>query len=48
MNEPNDPFNRAPLTLDQLIPRHDLKQKIEEYKESKRLAKAASKITISN
>ena len=38
MNEPNDPFNRSPLTIDQLIPRNDLKQRIEEYKESKRKA----------
>ena len=39
MNEPNDPFNRSPLTLDRLIPRDDLKQRIEEYKLSKRLSK---------
>ena len=39
MNEPNDPFNRSPLTLDQLIPRNDLKQRIEEYKEQKKLQK---------
>ena len=38
MNEPNDPFNRSPLTIDQLVPRNDLKQRIEEYKESKRKA----------
>ncbi len=37
MNEPKDPFNRDPLTLEQLIPRHDLKKRIEEYKESKRM-----------
>jgi ubiquitin conjugation factor E4 B len=36
MNEPNDPFNRSPLTLDQLIPRKDIKEKIEAYKASKR------------
>ena len=39
MNEPNDPFNRSPLTLDQLIPRKDLKERIEAYKEAKRRAK---------
>lgn len=32
MNEPNDPFNRTPLTIDQVIPRKDLKERIEEYK----------------
>jgi hypothetical protein len=26
MNEPNDPFNRSPLTLEQLIPRPDIKK----------------------
>lgn len=25
MNDPHDPFNRAPLTFDQVIPRPDLK-----------------------
>ena len=35
MNDPHDPFNRAPLTFDQVIPRPDLKQKIEDYKEEK-------------
>ena len=39
MNEPKDPFNRDPLTLEQLIPRPDLKKRIEEYKEAKRAAK---------
>ena len=36
MNEQKDPFNRSPLTLDQLIPRKDIKEKIEAYKASKR------------
>jgi hypothetical protein len=39
MNEPKDPFNRDPLTLDQLIPRPDLKKRIEEYKQAKRASK---------
>jgi len=39
MNDPHDPFNRSPLTLEQLIPRPDIKQKIEDYKQSKRQAK---------
>jgi hypothetical protein len=36
MNDPHDPFNRSPLTLEQLIPRPDIKTRIEEYKEKKR------------
>jgi hypothetical protein len=39
MNEPKDPFNRDPLTLEQLIPLPDLKKRIEEYKQAKRTAK---------
>jgi len=26
LNDPHDPFNRAPLTLEQVIPRHDIKK----------------------
>ncbi len=32
MNDPTDPFNRAPLTIEEIIPRDDLKKRIEEYK----------------
>lgn len=35
MNDPNDPFNRAPLKLEELIPRPDIKTKIDEFKEEK-------------
>lgn len=35
MNDPNDPFNRAPLKLEELIPRPDIKAKIDEFKEEK-------------
>ena len=42
MNEPKDPFNRDPLTLEQLIPRPDLKARIEEYKEEKRKLKKSA------
>jgi ubiquitin conjugation factor E4 B len=48
MNEPNDPFNRSPLTLDQLIPLPDLKRRIEEYKLSKKNAKASAASTSSD
>ncbi len=42
MNEPKDPFNRDPLTLEQLIPRPDLKARIEEYKDQKRQQKKSA------
>jgi ubiquitin conjugation factor E4 B len=32
LNDPHDPFNRSPLTLEQVIPRPDILKKIEEYK----------------
>jgi ubiquitin conjugation factor E4 B len=31
-----DPFNREPLTLQQVIPEDELKKRIEEWKASKR------------
>ena len=37
MNDPHDPFNRAPLKIEELIPRPDIKQQIEDYKEKKRI-----------
>jgi ubiquitin conjugation factor E4 B len=44
MNDPHDPFNRAPLTFDQVIPRPDLKQKIEDYKDEKLAIKMSMKM----
>jgi ubiquitin conjugation factor E4 B len=44
MNDPHDPFNRAPLTFDQVIPRPDLKYKIEDYKEEKLAIKMSMKM----
>ena len=35
MNDPHDPFNRAPLTIEQVLPRNDVREKIEEYKKHK-------------
>lgn len=32
MNDPHDPFNRAPLAFEQVITRDDIKQRIEDYK----------------
>jgi len=36
LNDPHDPFNRAPLTLDQVIPRPDILKKVQDYIKSKR------------
>ena len=35
MNDPCDPFNRAPLSIDQVIDRPDILEQIEEYKNEK-------------
>lgn len=36
VNDAHDPFNRAPLTLDQVISRPDIKKQIDEYIASKK------------
>ncbi|CDI81697.1 ubiquitin conjugation factor, putative [Eimeria acervulina] len=43
MSEPSDPFNRAPLTREELIPQPELKKAIEEFTEAKRKAAAANR-----
>lgn len=43
LNDKRDPMSRAPLTLDQLIPRPDIKEKIEEYKMEKKALKMSMK-----
>ena len=35
LTNPSDPFNRNPLTKDELIPNEELKKKIDEYKLNK-------------
>ena len=35
LSDPKDPFNRRPLSKNDLIPQVELKQKIEEYKKTK-------------
>ena len=35
MNDPHDPFNRAPLKYEELIPRPDIKEKIDRFKAEK-------------
>ncbi|CDJ59676.1 hypothetical protein EMWEY_00058570 [Eimeria maxima] len=47
MSEPSDPFNRAPLTRDQLVPQPELKKAIEAFTEAKRKAAASSKASSS-
>lgn len=35
MNEQIDPFNRAPLKIEDVIPRPDIKEQIQKFKEEK-------------
>ena len=39
LNDKRDPMSRAPLTVDQLIPRPDIKEKIDDYKAMKKALK---------
>ena len=32
LNDPHDPFNRSPLTLEEVVERPDIKDQIEEWK----------------
>ncbi|CDJ68181.1 ubiquitin conjugation factor, putative [Eimeria necatrix] len=43
MSEPSDPFNRAPLTREQLVPQPELKKAIEAFTEAKRQMAATTK-----
>ncbi|KAF2013691.1 hypothetical protein BU24DRAFT_244034 [Aaosphaeria arxii CBS 175.79] len=43
LSDPNDPFNRMPLTIDQVIPNDELKAKIQAWKAEKRAEKAAER-----
>ncbi|XP_026193300.1 ubiquitin conjugation factor E4 [Cyclospora cayetanensis] len=43
MSDPSDPFNRAPLTREQLVPQPELKKEIEAFLESKNAAALATK-----
>ena len=36
LSTPNDPFNRQPLTEDQLIPATELKEKIKQWKQTQK------------
>ena len=36
LSDQNDPFNRAPLSLDKVIPQPELKAEIEQWMQSKR------------
>lgn len=44
MNDPTDPFNRSPLTIDQVIPQTELKQRIDDYREEKLAIKLSMKM----
>jgi len=43
MNDPHDPFNRAPLKLEEVVPLPELKQKIQDYKSEKIAMKMSMK-----
>jgi len=43
LSDPTDPFNRAPLKIEDVLPDTELKQKIEEWKKEKKAARAAEK-----
>lgn len=40
LNDPTDPFNRKPLSIDDVVPAEDLKMKMKAWLDAKRLAKA--------
>ncbi|EMC97218.1 hypothetical protein BAUCODRAFT_68628 [Baudoinia panamericana UAMH 10762] len=43
LSDPTDPFNRAPLKIEQVVPNVELKQKIDEWKAERLAAKRAEK-----
>ncbi|KAF2184279.1 hypothetical protein K469DRAFT_633596 [Zopfia rhizophila CBS 207.26] len=43
LSDPNDPFNRVPLTFDQIIPNTELKEKIQAWKAEKKAEKMAQR-----
>ena len=47
LSDPNDPYNRAPLKIEDVIPATELKEKIEAYKAEKKAARQASKMDTS-
>lgn len=47
LNDPMDPFNRAPLKIEDVIPDTELKEKIERWKAEKKAAKQAEKMDTS-
>lgn len=44
MNDPTDPFNRSPLTIDQVVPQTELKERIDEYRQEKIAIKMSMKM----
>ncbi|KAF2471601.1 uncharacterized protein BDR25DRAFT_303110 [Lindgomyces ingoldianus] len=45
LSDPNDPFNRVPLTIDQVVPNTELKEKIRAWKTEKKALRLASRNT---
>ncbi|OAL70661.1 hypothetical protein A7D00_4989 [Trichophyton violaceum] len=44
LSDPNDPFNRAPLKIEEVVPDVNLREKIEAFKAEKRAARLADKV----
>ncbi|KAF2794725.1 hypothetical protein K505DRAFT_374422 [Melanomma pulvis-pyrius CBS 109.77] len=47
LSDPNDPFNRVPLTIEQVVPNTALKEKIQAWKAGKRAEKLAERAAAS-
>jgi ubiquitin conjugation factor E4 B len=45
LSDPNDPFNRQPLTIEQVIPNTELKNKIQEWKSARLAEKMRERAT---
>ena len=46
LNDPSDPFNRAPLTVSGLVPEPELRGRIEEWLEAMRDEREAVKMSL--
>ena len=48
LSDPNDPFNREPLKIDQVIPNNELKEQIENFKAEKKMQKQSARMAVEN
>lgn len=47
LSDPNDPYNRAPLKIEEVIPATELRGRIEAWRAEKKAARAAGKMDVS-